>query len=107
MLPTVVGGGLGFARVEWRRVARLVCFAVAVAPVLLVGHDLVDSFGWSLHTVAGFVGLLAVYGTIVRITRFTFAAQTDGWRLPRWATITLSVLLGLLFVQLTAGFIFR
>lgn len=107
MLPTVVGGGLASARAEWRKATRAVCFVVAAAPVLLVGKDLVGSFGWSLHTVAGFVVLLAVYGTIIRITRFTFAAQTDGWRFPRWATITCAALLGLLFVQLTAGFIFR
>lgn len=107
MLPTVVGGGLAFARVEWRKVTRAVCLVVAAAPVLLVGKDLVGSFGWSLHTIAGFVVMLAVYGTIIRTARFTFAAQADGWKLPRWATITFAVWLGLLFVQLTAGFIFR
>ena len=107
MLPTVVGGGLASARVEWRRATRAISLVVAAAPVLVVGNDLVGSFGWSLHTIAGFVAMLAVYRTIIGFARSTFAAQTDGWRLPRWATITLFVVLGLVVVQLIAGFILR
>ncbi len=106
MLPTVVGGGLALARVKWHPVARGICLLVAAGPVVLVGHELVGSFGWSLHTIAGFAAMLAIYSTIVWATRFTFAAQNDGWRLPRWATITAFVLLGLFVLQLTAGFIF-
>ena len=79
MMPTVVGGGLAAARPEWRR-ARWVCGLVAAVPVLLVGKGLVGSFGWSLHTVAGFVMMLAVYGTIVRVARFTFSAARSVFR---------------------------
>lgn len=106
MLPTVVAGGLGRARVEWHKVARWISLVVAAAPVALVGNDLVGSFGWSLHTAAGFVAMLAIYSTIVWATRFTFAAQNDGWRLPRWVAITMFVVLGLVLVQLSVGFIF-
>ena len=106
MLPTVIGGGFASARREWRLLARGACAAVASAPVLLVGHDLVQSFGWSLHTIAGFTAMLAVYSTIVWTARFTFAARPDGARLPRWARITGFVVLGLVLAFFAAGAIF-
>jgi len=103
MVPTVVGGGLAFARVEWHRVARGICLVLAAAPVLFVGGDLVSSFGWSLHALAGFVAMLAVYGTVVVATRFTFAAQPGGRQRPRWLVITFFVILGLLLLQFSVG----
>ena len=107
MLPTVVAGGLAKARVEWNNIARWICLAVAMVPVLIVGSGLVGSFGWSLHATAGFLAMIALYATIVSATRFTFTAQADGWRMKRWVTITLFVVLGLLLLQLIAGFILR
>lgn len=107
MLPTVVAGGLAKARIEWNNIARWICVAVAAVPVLVVGSGLVGSFGWSLHAVAGFVGMIALYTTIVSATRFTFTAQADGWRMKRWVTITMFVVLGLLLLQFVAGFILR
>jgi hypothetical protein len=80
MVPTVVGGGLASSRVQWPRPIRALCVAVAAGPVLFVGRDLVNTFGWSLHALAGFVAMLAVYGTIIRAARFTFAAEVSGWR---------------------------
>ena len=103
MVPTVVGGGLAHARVEWSRLARGICLALAAAPVLFVASDLVSSFGWSLHALAGFVAMLAVYGTVVLATRFTFAAQPGGKRRPRWLVITFFVILGLLLLQFSVG----
>ena len=103
MLPTVVGGGLALARVEWHRVARGICLVLAAAPVLFVGSDLVSSFGWSLHALAGFVAMLVIYGTIVLATRFTFAAQPGGKKRPRWLVITFLVILGLLLLQFSVG----
>ena len=88
MFPTVVGAGLGSARTHWHRLIRAFCFLVATGPVILVGHQLVDSFGWSLHAAAGFVVMLAIYAIIIAATRFTVAQQDDGWRLSRRATIT-------------------
>lgn len=107
MLPTVVAGGLAKARVEWNAVARWIALVVAAVPVVIVGSQLVGKFGWSLHAGAGFVGVIALYSTIVSATRFTFTAQADGWHLRRWVTITLFILLGLLLLQFIAGFIFR
>ncbi|MEY2554148.1 MAG: hypothetical protein QOC57_2008, partial [Ilumatobacteraceae bacterium] len=75
MMPTVVGAGLASARTEWRSATRWICLAVAALPVLLVGKGLVDSFGWSLHAVVGFVVMLAVYATIVRAAWPTFSAR--------------------------------
>jgi hypothetical protein len=103
MFPTVVGGGLALARVGWARTTRLVCVGVAALPVAFVGSDLLKKFGWSPHTFAGFVVMLVVYGVIVRATRLTFAAQADRMRLSRRTTITMSVVLGLLFLVPLVG----
>ena len=107
MLPTVVAGGLAKARVEWNNIARWIALAVATVPVLVVGSQLVGKFGWSLHAIAGFLAMIALYATIVSATRFTFTAQADGWHLKRWVTIAMFVVLGLLLLQLVAGFILR
>ncbi len=76
MLPTVVGGGLALHRVRWHWVPRLICLVVAAGPVALVGSQLVGSFGWSLHTLAGFVVMLAIYGTVIAATRSTIAGRS-------------------------------
>jgi hypothetical protein len=107
MLPTVVAGGLARARVEWNHIARWLCLALAMVPVLIVGSGLIGSFGWSLHAFVGFLAMVAIYATIVSATRFTFTAQADGWRLKRWVTITLFVVFGLLLLQFSVGFILR
>ena len=106
MLPTVIAGGLAYARTDWSRIARVVCLAVAMLPVLFVAKDLVDSFGWSVHTLLGFAGLLAVYGTIVVAARSTFAPQLDGWRLPRWAMVIVVMLICVPVLMLMAGRVF-
>ncbi len=107
MLPTVVAGGLAKARVEWNKIARWISLAVATVPVLIVGSGLVGSFGWSMHMIVGFLALIALYGTIVSATRFTFTAQADGWRMKRWVTISMFVVLGLVLLQFMVGFILR
>ncbi len=105
MLPTVVGGGLALTRVEWRRFVRVVCVVAAVGPLVFVTTELVGSFGYSLHTAAGFLAMLALYGTIVTATRYTIAAQTDGWQLSRKARIAILVILGLVVVYASVGVI--
>jgi hypothetical protein len=99
MLPTVVGGGLAYARADWRKRTRAICVAVAAAPVLFVGNQLVDNFGWSFHALFGFAAMLAIYATIIWATQFTFGPQADGWHLNRWAKITISAAGGLLFLS--------
>jgi hypothetical protein len=104
MVPTVIGGGLAVARVDWPRVTRGICLVVAAGPVLLVANDLVSSFGWSLRTAAGFVGLLVVYATIIRTARLTFTPATGGIRLPRWARVLIPlVAVAVVIVALAAG----
>lgn len=98
MLPTVVGGGLAFARTDWRKLTRTICVVVAAGPVFFVGNDLVSSFGWSLRTIIGFAVMLTIYATITLATQFTLAPHADGWRLPRWATITIVIVGSLLFL---------
>ena len=98
MFPTVAGCGLASARSEWPKVVRGLCLVVAAGPVLFVGTDLIGSFGWSLHTLAGFVMMLAVYATIIWATRFTFAAQHADSPVPRRAKMTISLVAALLFL---------
>lgn len=83
MLPTVVGGGLAAARTGWHTATRIVCLVLAAGPVMLVGRDLVDTFGWSLQSLCGFALMLSIYATIIWATRFSFTAQHDGWRMSR------------------------
>jgi len=91
MLPTVVGGGMARWRADWRRPLRIVLFLFALAPVGYVGSDLVGTFGWSAQAVAGFLAMLAVYGTIISATRFTVTRNEGSKRLPRWAYVALGV----------------
>ncbi len=103
MFPTVVGGGLALARVDWRPVTRGLCLVVATGPVLFVGYDLVQTFGLSMQSTAGFVTLLAVYSATIWATQFTFAPVADGWRLPRRARVVILALVCLLFVVPLVG----
>lgn len=86
MLPTVLGAGLAAARRDWHWLSRSIWLVVAAGPVIFVARDLVDAFGWSLHTLAGLAWMLAIYAAITAATRFTFAPQEDGWRLLRRAS---------------------
>lgn len=81
MFPTVLGGGLAMSRIDWRTVTRCLWLLPAAGPVVFVGRDLIDSFGWSGHALAGFVAMLALYATIIWASRSTFAPQLDGWHL--------------------------
>lgn len=106
MFPTVVGGALARFRTSWPALARVVCVMIATIPVVVVGRQIVDAFGWSLHSLFGFVMMLAVYGVIVSATRFVVAPQLDGWRLGRWARLAAPIALLAstgLFVLATAG----
>lgn len=96
MFPTVIGCGLAVARTGWRTTTRCLCLLVAAGPVLFVGNDLVGSFGWSLHSLAGFVLMLAIYATIIWATRFTFTEQPDGRRLSRRARVICVLLIAAL-----------
>ena len=101
MLPTVVGGGLAAARTEWHTAIRVVCCILAAAPVVFVGLGLVDSFGWSVQTMLGFLSMVAIYATIIWATRFTMVAQRDGWRMSRRAKVVTFVV-ALTFAALPA-----
>jgi hypothetical protein len=103
MLPTVVGGGLALWRIDWGRVPRGLCALVGLGPVVLVGSQLVGSFGYSLRALIGFLGLLAIYGTIIVSTRFTLEPQADGWRLQRRIKVPIFVALGLLMTYALVG----
>jgi hypothetical protein len=104
MLPTVVGGGLARARVDWHRYVRVICVVAASGPVLLVGSQLIGSFGWSLHTVAGFLAMVAIYATIIAATKQTFAPPVRGLRIDGRLRIALLVVVGLMLAYLLVGF---
>jgi len=104
MIPTAVGGGLAFARRGWTPTARWICAGVAMLPVAVITIDLVDAFGFSLHTLLGFLGLVGLYGLVVWMARFTFAAP-DGVRpWNRWLTLAITVTLCGALLLMTIGF---
>lgn len=103
MFPTVVGAGLARWRDDWRRPFRVLLALVACGPIVFVGSGLVDSFGWSLQTVAGFSVMLAVYGAIVSATRFTLTRAEGARRLPGWVRVVLVVLVCILVVLPMVG----
>jgi len=103
MLPTVVGAGLARSRTDWRRWLRVVCAVLAAGPVVVVGWQLVDSFGWSMHAMLGFLGMLAIYGIIVAATHFTMAPLADGWRLKGQIKMAILVIIGLFLTFLFVG----
>ena len=103
MMPTVVAGGFALARPEWPTRVRAVFLLVALGPVVVVGTQLVGDFGWSLHALAGFVAMLAIYATIVRVARPTFAATPIGRHLPVWGIVPLVVGPCVLVTLLVAG----
>jgi hypothetical protein len=105
MLPTVVGGGLALFRNDWRRVGRAICLLVALGPVALVGSQLVGSFGWSMHALVGFLSMLAIYGTIIAATRFSFEPQPDGWKLKRRIKVPIFVAMGLVLTYALVGIV--
>ncbi len=98
MFPTVAGCGLASSRSEWPKGVRGLCLVVAAGPVLFVGTDLIGKFGWSLHTLAGFAMMLAVYATIIWATRFTFATQHADSPAPPRAKTTISLVAALLLL---------
>ena len=102
-MPTVVGGGLALARVEWRRSVRVICLFVAAAPVVLVGGQLIGKFGWSPHTAIGFVAMVLIYAMIVSATRFTFAAQPGGRRITTKLKVVAVVIVVLAVAQFMVG----
>ena len=77
MMPTVVFGGLAAWRTDWPTIARVACMLVAAPSVLFVGSQIVDDFGWSLHSLAGLAGLLALYSLIVWATRPTMTRPAN------------------------------
>jgi hypothetical protein len=98
MMPAVTGCGFASTRPAWPRAVRGLCLAIAAVPVLFVGTDLIDSFGWSLHAFAGFVLMLAVYAPIIWASRFTFAVQDAHSPAPARARTTISVVVALLIL---------
>lgn len=103
MMPTVVGGGFALNRPEWRRPVRVLCLLAAAGPVVLVASQLIGSFGWSVHALAGFVVMLAIYGTIIVATRYSIAAFDDGWRVKRRVKVGILVAFSLVVGYLIVG----
>ena len=103
MMPTVLGGGFALNRPEWRRAVRALCILAAAGPVALVATQLVGSFGWSLHALAGFVVMLAIYGTIIVATRYSIAAFDDGWRVKRRVKVGMLVAFSLVVGYFIVG----
>lgn len=93
MLPTVVGAGIATWRSTWRPWARAVAAVFAVGPIVFVTVGLIKEFGWSLRSLAGFTGLIAVYATVVGAARVSFTRPANGVRVPRWLVVSLVIAL--------------
>lgn len=52
-------------------------------PPVLVSRGILDDFGWSLRSLTGITGLVALYRIIVWATRATMTKPTHGWRVQR------------------------
>jgi len=84
LAPTVVLGGIVATRTTWRPWLRFVVGLAACVPMAFVISGIVRDFGVSSHTWAGVAGVLALYAVIIGVVGVaTFAARTDGYRLPR------------------------
>jgi len=99
MFPTVMGAGLARARSDWPRWVRVLCVVIALGPVALVASQVIGDFGWSLHSLAGLLVMLAIYGIIVWATQFVLAPQLDGWRAPRWSKVVAGSLVFILMAR--------
>lgn len=100
MMPTVVFGGLAAWRNDWPKIARIACVSVALLPVFVVGSGVVGDFGWSLHSLAGMIGLLGVYGAIVWATHPTMTRPINGWRLARVAVVVGTLIGAVIVIKL-------
>jgi hypothetical protein len=105
MMPTVVGGGFALWRTDWRRLVRAICLVVALGPVVIVATQIVGSFGWSMHALLGFLGMVVIYGAIIATTRFTLSPQEDGWKMKRRAKIPIFVIVGLVMTYALVGIV--
>ena len=103
MIPTVLGGGLGWFRTDWSRWVRGLLIAVACLPPAFVFASGLAEDGWSIRLVVGSLLLLPLYGVIIRATRPTLAPQLDGWHLPRFVRFGLAVVLvGFIALQIVS-----
>ena len=95
MLPTVIGGGLAVARIDWRHRARTVAVVIALVPIVLVTRTFVHDFGWSPRSAASAVGLVAIYTTIIWATRSTLAPHPNGFCKSRKAKFVITAMVAI------------
>jgi hypothetical protein len=105
MAPTVIVGGLAMHRADWKTWARCLAVVIASLPVIVVAVDLHGDWGWSWKWWAGTLGLIALYGLIIRTIQSTLAPQRDGWRLPRlvWLVVAIGVTIAVLLPIIGIG----
>ena len=81
MLPTVVAGALALWRTDWNRAGRLIAGVIALPIPVVVVSDIVRSFGWSVQSLSGVAGFVALYGVVIVALEPTVAPVLDGWHL--------------------------
>lgn len=77
MAPAVIAAGLAVWHPTWPALARWVLAVVAIADVVAVTSSIASDHGVSARTLAGVVGLMALYGVIVWLAAGTFARPTQ------------------------------
>jgi hypothetical protein len=65
MLPTVVAGSLALWRADWHWAGRVVAAVIAIPIPVVVVSDIVGSFGWSVQSLGGIAGFVALYGVVI------------------------------------------
>lgn len=78
LAPTVLAGGLGRHRRDWKRWLRCVLGGIAAAPVIAVAVQLHSSWAWTWRWWVGMVGLVAIYGLVIEASGSTIAPKLDG-----------------------------
>lgn len=89
MAPTVIFGGLGIHRSEWKLPIRLLLGLIALLPITVVIGQIHSDLSWSWRFWLGIVGLISIWGSLAIASRETFSQQTDGWRVPRLTRVLL------------------
>jgi len=92
MLPTVLAAALAVWRTDWSRVARAIAGVVALPiPVFIAAAAVVGPFGWSLHSLSGVAGFVALYAVVIVALGPTVAPVLDGWHLRTAGRLALIV----------------
>jgi hypothetical protein len=84
LFPTVLVGGMAVGQRTWPRWVRVVCGALAAAPIVAIWGGIVNDLGAvSVRSTVGIAGLAVVAGALVLGASCSFGHEADEPSLPR------------------------